>query len=209
MKKKKEPDDCIYAALQTEDVKERIFCRTIPSSGLPPVPGNIPFERHQDLAVIYYIEQNDPEGLKTLPLCNSLVTKMGLKTDQMRELAWKNTITRKRAVLQPLAMVLGQEEEDAPPLYVLTNEDMFLGAVTMLYPGLLEMIAEKFESDLCILPSSIHECLLMPADSSTDWAALRKIVQKVNDTEVDEEDILSYNIYRYSRADKQLSIDNT
>ena len=70
------------------------------------------------------------------------------------------------------------------------------------------MIAEELDEDICILPSSIHECLIMPVNDETDFAELRRIVKKVNDTEVSETEILSYNIYRFSRVRGVMSIDN-
>lgn len=200
--------DTVTPVSQLEDVRNHIFCRTANQSELPKAPRDIPFERHADLVVTYYIQTDDQDGNSIIPLTNRMVSDLKLKTDQMRELAWRNTMTKKRAILQSLSQIFGEEETD-PPLYVLTNEEMYLGAVTMFYPGLLDLIADKLDSDLCILPSSIHECLILPADRKTDWEGLKKIVERVNATEVDEADILSNHVYRYNRGRKALSIDNT
>ena len=106
-----------------------------------------------------------------------------------------------------LSDMIGEPDHPAG-LYVLSNEEMYFGAVTIFYPGLLSVIADEFGSDLFILPSSVHECLILPCSQGIDPHALASIVRTVNETEVAEEDILSFSVYRYSRKDDRLSIDN-
>lgn len=88
-----------------------------------------------------------------------------------------------------------------PPVCVLTNELRLSGASVLLYPSILPELAEKFDDDILLLPSSIHELLAMPAkDAPFDMEHLEAIVQEVNASAVDEEDFLSDHIYRYDRA---------
>ena len=111
--------------------------------------------------------------------------------------------------MRPLSEVLREElEDDGTPLFVLTNEKMYLGAVTMFYPDLMDLIADKLDSDLYIIPSSIHECLILPEQEDICGDDLKKLVRTVNDTEVADDEILSYNIYKYSRAGRSVTIDN-
>lgn len=171
---------------------------------------DIPYELYSDIAVICYLEEAEGEHVYITPMTRSMMEESGLKEEEIREIAWRNTIKDKKAVLRPLADLLNEEEKNGPGLYVLSNEDLHFGAVTIFYPGLLSLIADEFDCDLHIIPSSIHECLIMPYRENALLGSreLRGIVKAVNDTEVDDEDILSYNIYRYSRSENCMKIDN-
>lgn len=90
-------------------------------------------------------------------------------------------------------------KKDKIPMYVLTNKKKLYGAACMLYPGILNQFSEKLKQDFYILPSSVHEVILVPADSQTDQEALREIVTDINRTQVAEEEVLADSVYLYSR----------
>ena len=97
--------------------------------------------------------------------------------------------------------------ETKMPMYVLTNKQKLYGAACMLYPGVLKGFAEKIGRDFYILPSSVHEVILVPADSNTDQEALCEIVTEINRTQVAEEEILADSVYFYNKKlDKVLWI---
>lgn len=188
---------------------EDLYCEAVNYERFKPDLKDMPHERFSDLAVIYYFEKKSGSENKIIPLTREMIRKTGRSEEELRDAAWKNTIRKKRAVMMPLSEVLGGESgEDAPALFVLTNENMHLGAVTMLYPDLMDLIAEKMDSDIFIIPSSIHECLLLPDRENITAEELRDLVKRVNDTEVEDDEILSYNIYKYSRIRRAVIIDN-
>ena len=101
-----------------------------------------------------------------------------------------------------------QEQEDTKhafsststdPMYVLTNQQRFLGACCILYDNVLKEIANRLNCDLYILPSSIHEVILMPATVTESVRALSQMVCDINQSEVAAEEILSDHIYYYHR----------
>ena len=94
---------------------------------------------------------------------------------------------------------LGRENEIS--LYVLTNEEKNNGAVTMFYDDVLENIGKKLQSDFYIIPSSVHEVLILPVRNRSELEVekLKEMVSEVNDSIVSEEDILSYDVFYYSR----------
>ena len=59
-------------------------------------------------------------------------------------------------------------------------------------------------SDLFILPSSIHEVLALPDDGEVDWKELEEIVQTINQTEVEDREVLSDTVYCYCRENDLL-----
>ena len=90
--------------------------------------------------------------------------------------------------------------KDRIPMYVLTNRKKLYGAACMLYPDILKKFSEKAGKDFYILPSSVHEVILVPADSGTDQESLREIVTDINRTQVAEEEVLADSVYFYSRS---------
>ena len=74
----------------------------------------------------------------------------------------------------------------------------------MLYPGVLKAFAEKLEQDFYVLPSSVHETILVPAGKGTDKDTLREIVTDINRTQVAEDEVLADSVYYYSRSKDQL-----
>lgn len=86
------------------------------------------------------------------------------------------------------------------PLYILTNREKCLGAVSIAIPGEAELIAEQIRSDYYVLPSSIHECLILPDDGSYEEETLNQLVRSVNMTQVDPSEVLSDHVYHYSRS---------
>lgn len=83
-------------------------------------------------------------------------------------------------------------------MFVLSNERKINGASIILYNEPLAELSDKLSDDLLIMPSSIHEVLAVPA-SSMDAIDLKQMVREVNDTEVSEQEILGYSVYRYNR----------
>lgn len=91
-----------------------------------------------------------------------------------------------------------------PVFYVLTNEQGINGATCMLYPGVIKSFAMSLQHDLYVLPSSIHEVILVPDTEEISAEILHKMVQEANDTIVFDSEILSDNIYYYSRNEKSI-----
>lgn len=90
-------------------------------------------------------------------------------------------------------------------MYVLSNQTRVHGAASILYQGVVSKFADDLQKDLYILPSSIHELILIPVENSEDPIELNEMVQEVNMTQVDAEEILADHAYYYSRTNKQVS----
>jgi hypothetical protein len=94
--------------------------------------------------------------------------------------------------------------EDIGSMYVLTNASGSLGAAALFYPDVKEKTGEILGSDYYILPSSIHEVILVPDAAGIDKKELCDMVKQANRTVVEPQDILSDNVYHYSRDDRRL-----
>ncbi|WP_432631257.1 DUF5688 family protein [Brotaphodocola sp.] len=107
--------------------------------------------------------------------------------------------------------MIGEQDETecettTPPIYILTNSSGLYGAGCMLYPTVLEDLSDRLNQDLLILPSSIHEVLVLPADTPIGLRELQVMITTINQTEVLPEDRLSNQIYFYRREDGMIDI---
>lgn len=80
------------------------------------------------------------------------------------------------------------------------------GATTVFYPGVLKELAEKHGTSLFLLPSSIHEFIVLEDDGIYDAKELKDMVQEVNSSAVLPEDVLSDNVYYYGYNSGALSV---
>ena len=87
--------------------------------------------------------------------------------------------------------------DDIPAMFVLTNKDGVDGATCIVYRGLLERIKRRLGRGFYIIPSSVHEVLILPENSGYDKESLENIVSEVNSTVLSPMDILSENVYYY------------
>ena len=88
-------------------------------------------------------------------------------------------------------------KEATPQLYVLTNKVNINGAVLMSYSSVLSEIAKNLGGNLLILPSSVHEVLIIVEDADLEITDLRSMVQEINESEVSVEEFLSNSVYRF------------
>lgn len=176
----------------------------------------------EDLAVTFYIDlgkHND--GSMSVPIHNDLMNTWGVTTDDLFEIAVKNLSDSKagtfRSINEVMASMMlpniidecGGNEEAAkemlemmmPPedkMYVLSNKDGLNGASILLDKQMMQSVIDRVGSDFYILPSSIHECLVVPASQDMEPDDLVAMVREVNSTTVSNEDRLSNSIYTYS-----------
>lgn len=92
------------------------------------------------------------------------------------------------------------------PMRVLSNVQKLHGAACILYPEVLERIALSQGRGMYIIPSSIHEVILLAEGESDSAKALKSIIAEVNDTQVAPEEVLSDNLYYYDFNEKKIEI---
>lgn len=95
-------------------------------------------------------------------------------------------------------------EQDAPPMYVLTNESKLNGAAVLFYPEVQEKIAEQLGGDYFVLPSSVHEVLIVPDQGILEYQELKDMVNDVNNTQVPPDEVLTGEVYSYDKESRQL-----
>ena len=103
-------------------------------------------------------------------------------------------------------LLTGPAPVQVPPMMVLSNQKIFLGACTLFYPGLMQEITAVVGGSYYILPSSIHELLIVPEDGRMDPDRLLKIVKDVNSSTVDPTEQLGNKVLFYDATLKELIV---
>ena len=195
-----------------EEVREKIVMSVVNTERNKDYLSDKPHMDKEDLSVVYKVKL-DKEGY--IAISNSLTENWGgISVEQLHEIAEENQ--KKLSSIKVISMSdtlkeLGAEFPDfllpdpKQEQYVLTNADKSFGAIAMFDKDALSSVAEKVESDLYILPSSIHEVLVVSSDFY-DLNDVKNMVKEVNDTVVSENEILSYNVYRFDSKTKELTI---
>lgn len=165
-----------------------------------------------------HIEIDGGGGSCVIP--QSMITNYlnnGHTVDEIKKMAFKNT--EKDAVLSildPFSLLIGittgeiikpvdPDVCEFSPMYVLTNKQGFFGASSIL-SSFITRLANNLKTDIYILPSSVHEIILVPDAGSVNTEELVMMVRTINETEVSPNDFLSDNILRYSRKTESYSM---
>lgn len=193
--------------------KNRIYCRIVNYELNDDRLFEIPHKRFLDLAITYYY-QVEESILRdaTITITNAHFSFWNISMEDLHEIAWKNTMVQFPSNLQNMEdalkeMLCEEEQEeltelsdsqDSPvPMYLLSNASRCLGAICMMYPGALKEAAEHLHSNLFILPSSIHECILVPESRSFPKEELEDMVISINTTQLEPQELLSNHVYYY------------
>lgn len=170
------------------------------------------------LAVIADINMGEDRGGDwRIAVNNGVLESLGVDKETLFAEAMKNSAAIEPATLVDMSNALFSPErtnlldrdeplspDEISGMYVLTNESGTLGAAALFYPDVKEKAGELLGSDYFILPSSTHEVILVPDNPSIDAKDLCDMVKQANRTVVEEKDILSDNVYHYSREDRRL-----
>ena len=172
--------------------KSRVRMRLLNAKHIPSDMPRVGFLSDLDLAVAFHLEL--PEGL--VPIKENFLPIWEIGPAQLLEAARENDQSDCPYVIEHMRDVLGCDDLDTP-FYILTNRNRFYGAAALSCKPLIRQFAEKFPQ-FYILPSSVHECLLLPDSGDLHPACLKQMVHDVNETEVRPEERLSYQIYYYA-----------
>lgn len=200
-----------------EKVRDRICYRLIGRRGNEELLRDVPYVEFLDLAVcFYYAYSGRMLGEGTILIHNSHMKNWNVRIKDLMNLAQENTprlypgrLTPMREVLEEM---LGIHEEFSAdqdldiPLTVLTNDRRTHGAACILYPGMLERIGERKKKSFYIIPSSIHEVLLLERTGAEAPEEMKKMICEVNRQHVAAEEVLSDNLYYYDLPTKTVRI---
>lgn len=182
-------------------ILDHLFVAVYPLDRIEAV-GNIPYLQLNDLAVVAKSKMTD-HG--TITMTSENIEKFGLDSDTVLAMAMKNQVPGREMKFSSIADLIGIPAMGGENMYVLTTEDNFLGAGLITDKALLHQISQQLDSNLIILPSSIHEILILKEDQQRiNLTEMKQMVEDINRSCLDPKDILSNNVYRFDRNSLQL-----
>lgn len=143
----------------------------------------------------------------------STCEKLDVSEEQIMEDALKNTVTNCPSHTERLSETLaklwgGADASDIAEdnIFVATNVNYNDGAAVLAYPGFMEEMSERLEDNLIIIPSSIHEVIVIRESEMDGSAPLNEWIKDVNRCELEPCDILSNHAYRYDATERKLEV---
>ena len=201
------PADLDVSAITDLDrVRDKIAAKLINTEQNKEYLEDKPHTDIADLSAVYYINLGtDSCGSMTTVITNALLSQYGITVEELHEIAVQNMDSKARfcSIFEVLSELISSDLQDGlcpadNMMFVLTNESKLNGAAMLLCPATMDMIAEQVGSSIYILPSSIHETLVVPFNDGLDVEQLKQMVHEVNSTQVAEDEILSDNVYVYN-----------
>lgn len=215
-----------------EDMKTKIIYRLVSYDRNEKLLEQVPHIRYLDLAITFHcLVRDDENGIGTIRITSEHMKQWKASLQELRTCAIKNTKrmfpysikSMEEVIKSMLTEEMGDREDDLPEellynikhennasqkhrMYILTNLKGINGATCLLYENVLQEFADQIDSDIFILPSSIHEVILVPYDKSITREALAEMVKDINHTQVAHDEVLSDKVYLYSRNTKSLSV---
>lgn len=180
-----------------------------------------PYIEYIDLAIVFYLFINMNEyGSSTMLIKNVHQELWGITLEQLHKDALENAEIILPSSFQTMHAVMQEmlyeseftewEDDDEKVkknefMYVLSNKHRHFGAACILYKNELERIGDILKENYFILPSSIHEVIIVPFSKSLTEPELSEMVEEINRTQVLEEEVLSDHAYFYNVNERRLS----
>ena len=191
-----------------ENIREHVACKLISFERNRELLEKVPYVRYLDLAVVfYYLMEHEELGEGTILIYGSHLEMWKVTEEELYRQARENTLRllswefySMREVIQGLAGEESDEEllsESGLPMYVLTNRSRSLGAAVILFDRVLTEVGERLGEDFYILPSSVHEVIIIPSGFALPKEELEHMVREINETQVLPQEILSDRVYYY------------
>ena len=211
---------------QYKEAKKHLFMRVSNIEENLQVLDNVPYVERADLAITFHIAVEENEvGRASAIVTNNMMENFGVTRNQLYKDALENSSFIAPVMIDNLGELVGRmeiEEMEARgaseeeirkaeeriyvesqynPMFVVTNETLLYGGSAIFYPGVMDQLGEVLNGDFFILPSSVHETLVVPDDGRISCHELKAMVMAINEKEVAPEDRLADEVYHYDTRD--------
>lgn len=218
----------ISGIIDFESAKEHIVPRIINAEENRELLADRPHQLMDDLAVTYHIQLNQ-EGTASIAVTDKLMGMYDISAEELHKIAVANLeeqmptsfrtmadVMKEMFFMEALKELDGDREAamsmaegmfpsgDDGLMYVLSNEQRLNGAAVALNEKAMEMVSEQIGGDFYVLPSSLHELLIVPKSAGMELSELESMVREVNATQVEPDEKLSDHVYAYDSREKEL-----
>lgn len=198
-----------------EQMKDKLIMEVVSAERNAELLEKIPHQEIEDMAVVYrFVLESNEEGRASILVTNQLLDKYEVTPEQLHADAMENSPEIKPAVIQGMTEVMvemmgpdaaamfGMDELPKDEMmYVASVPDKIQGAGVLAYQDFMDQAAERVGGDFFVLPSSIHEILLVKDDGNTSYEELKEMVVSVNATQLRPEEKLTDSVYHYDSKD--------
>lgn len=209
-----------------EKIRNKIVFKLIHTQKNQDLLENIPHVKLLDLSIVFYalLDVNDA-GTVTMLIRNKNMQDWGIGREKLCTDAKENAVKLLPAQMLPIGGVVkellqGEKkceenllekkmvwENNMDFMYVLTNSIRSFGAACMAYPNVLAQIGALVGENYYILPSSVHEVMIVPQSKSVEPKELNEMICEINETQVEEEEVLGNHAYYYEKDTGRLSME--
>lgn len=162
--------------------------------------GNEILNQFEDTKVVCALTYSNEDGMRSVALTKTIAKQWDVSEDQIIEQCKANIedeIFHLRPMNEVLSDMMNCDMDQFVPndnmMYVLTNKTGLNGSRVLLSDYTQRFLKEKFEK-FFIIPSSVHELLVVTDNGTMTQEDLECLVKEVNDTQVEERDRLSYKV---------------
>ena len=158
-----------------------------------------------DMQMVVKVKVSDQA---TYLLTKQMVEKLKI-TEDIFDIALKHMTFKLRSMSSVLGDMLDDEVADMIPevgMFMLSTEDRVYGGAAMCDMAFIKTVADKLDGDIVILPSSVHELLVVRYERDTNLKDLNAMVREVNTAEVDPEEQLADHVYLYLRGSDHITM---
>ena len=206
-----------------DSVKDYLTVQVINTKTNQRMLSGVPHKEMEDLSVICRIEFPSPtgEGTGSIKVTHELMSQWEVRPQEVYQQALENAVKNCPPVLVSMDDVLMElsglpfetknllqmeEGEEIPKegMYVLSNQTKLNGASVLAYPNLQEQLESVFPQGCYLLPSSLHEMIVVPKEMTVSPKELGEMVREVNKTEVARDEILSDRVYEFDKEKRRL-----
>ena len=194
-------------------IKKRLLFKLIHFEKNKDMLQGTPFIPWEDLAIVFFVLfDNDVLGRGTILIKREHMEKWNVSVEEMYRDAMENMPRLLEADIISMRQLLNEvgisnpfsNEEEADefdmPMYILTNKQRMYGASTLIYSDKLSELAKEFDTNLYVIPSSVHELILMPDCGKIDAEYIKGLIHTVNSSQVAPDEVLSDELYYYDKT---------
>lgn len=194
----------IAEEMSCEKILSNVICQLLNYERNKEILERIPHTKWLDLAIVYRCNLDEISG--SFLVTNEMLKQYDISLETLKQEAFENT-SNENFKVKTMAEMMGLPGIGEDLIVATTEKDIY-GAVVMTFTCVLDEISKQMdESDLYILPSSVHEVIIVKAEEFEKSKDLIDIVREVNASDaVLDTDILSDNIYKYTADDKCVTL---
>lgn len=213
--------------LTYEGVKDKVVFKLVNTEKNRRYLESVPNLSFMDLSIVFYVLlEATKEGTAAMNVANEHLEIWNVDTDVL----WKDAVINCRNLLpaefftmeyalretvtcrngcgdeEKIMNLFEENETNGEDMYVLTNKYRSNGAACIAYPHVAEMIGRIIRKDYYILPSSVHELIIVPYSETLSWRGMNEMIREINATQVADEEVLSDHAYFYDRKTGKIGL---